>query len=141
MSLTLSIGFVLALIFLTLAAIHVYWACGGTWGKSAAIPTIASRRTINPGTAATLTVALLLSLASFVVIGRTGLAGNALPFAFFYWSVWALSLVFLLRAVGDFHLFGFFKTVTGTPFAFHDTRLFSPLCLLISALSTILNLS
>jgi hypothetical protein len=43
-------------------------------------------------------------------------------------GVWGLALVFMLRAVGNLRTFGFFKTVTGTPFARWDTWLYSPLC-------------
>jgi catechol 2,3-dioxygenase-like lactoylglutathione lyase family enzyme len=43
--------------------------------------------------------------------------------------------VFLLRAVGDFRLVGFFKRVRGTPFARWDTRLFSPLCVALGLAS------
>jgi Protein of unknown function (DUF3995) len=50
-------------------------------------------------------------------------------------GVWGLSLVFLLRAFGNFTTFGFFKTVTGTPFARLDTWLYSPLCLVLAALA------
>ena len=39
-----------------------------------------------------------------------------------------------LRAVGDFRMVGFWKTVRDTPFARWDTRLFSPLCVAIAAL-------
>jgi hypothetical protein len=37
----------------------------------------------------------------------------------------------LARAVGDFRLVGFFKTVRGSTFARMDTRLYSPLCVLL----------
>jgi hypothetical protein len=43
-----------------------------------------------------------------------------------------MGLVFLVRAVGEFKLVGFFKRVRGTSFARWDTWLFSPLCLGIS---------
>ena len=50
-------------------------------------------------------------------------------------GVWALSLIFLLRAVGNLRSFGFFKTVKGTPFGQWDTWLYSPLCLLLALLA------
>ena len=46
-----------------------------------------------------------------------------------------LGLVFVLRAIGNLRTFGFFKTVTGTPFADWDTWLYSPLCLLLALLA------
>jgi Protein of unknown function (DUF3995) len=49
--------------------------------------------------------------------------------------LWGLSLVFLLRAIGNLRSFGFFKTVKGTPFAQWDTWLYSPLCVLMAMLA------
>ena len=43
--------------------------------------------------------------------------------------------MFLLRAVGNLRTFGFFKAMTGTPFAHWDTWLYSPLCLLLAILA------
>jgi hypothetical protein len=37
-----------------------------------------------------------------------------------------------LRAIGDFHLIGFFKRVRGTRFASLDTAVYSPLCLALA---------
>jgi hypothetical protein len=42
---------------------------------------------------------------------------------------YALALLFLARAIGDFRLVGFFKRLRGTRFASLDTRYYSPLCL------------
>jgi uncharacterized protein DUF3995 len=58
--------------------------------------------------------------------------------ALFTAGLWVLSLVFLLRAVGNFRSFGFFKTITETPFAHWDTWLYSPLCLLLTFLAAAL---
>ena len=38
----------------------------------------------------------------------------------------------LARAIGEFRLVGFFKTVKGSLFARMDTLFFSPLCVLLS---------
>ena len=43
----------------------------------------------------------------------------------------AVGIVLLARAVGDFRYVGFFKRIHGTGFAIMDTRLYSPLCLLL----------
>ena len=40
-----------------------------------------------------------------------------------------LALLFLLRAIGDFRLVGFFKRVRGTRFSTYDSCFYSPLCL------------
>ena len=46
-----------------------------------------------------------------------------------------MAAVFALRAVGDFRCVGFFKRVKDTPFAVWDSRLFSPLCGILSLLA------
>lgn len=43
-----------------------------------------------------------------------------------------LSIVFALRAVGDFRCVGIFKSLGDDPFRSRDTWLFSPLCLAIA---------
>ena len=115
----------LTAILLALAALHVYWALGGRWGIAHTIPTINQRPVINPGPLATFVVAALLTLAAWLVASRT--LTTLAP--------WTLSLVFALRAIGEFRLVGFFKRIKGTDFARWDTRLYSPLCLLMAALA------
>ena len=68
-------------------------------------------------------------------MGKAGWIGTGPLSALFDAGVWGLGLVFLLRAFGNLRTFGFFKTVTGTPFAQWDTGLYSPLCLLIALLA------
>jgi hypothetical protein len=67
-------------------------------------------------------------------MGKAGwIAPSPIPVLFDI-GIWALGLVFVLRAVGNLRTFGFFKTLTGTPFAEWDTWLYSPLCLLLALL-------
>ena len=61
--------------------------------------------------------------------GLTGLGFVLLAFTSNYLSFVA---VFLGRVVGDFRWFGVFKRMRGTAFAWWDTRLFVPLCLLLA---------
>jgi hypothetical protein len=82
-----------------------------------------------PSTGATLAVAAALLLAVLEVLGRVHLRVAPLPRWLFAWGTWVLAVLFLARAVGDFHRCGFFKQVRGTAFAYWETRLFSPLCL------------
>ena len=50
------------------------------------------------------------------------------------WTRWAGAAPGLLvRAIGDFGYVGFFKRKGGNPFARLDTRVYSPLCLLLAA--------
>jgi len=45
---------------------------------------------------------------------------------------WALAVMFAVRAIGDFKRVGFFKKIEGTVFATLDSRVYSPLYLVLS---------
>jgi hypothetical protein len=126
-----------AAVALILAALHVYWALGGKWGIAASIPTIEGRRTINPAPLGTFAMALLLVIAAVTICGKAGLFAMGAWRAYFAVGSWCVCGVFLLRSVGNFKTFGWFKSVRGTEFAYWDTRLYSPLCLALAALAGI----
>jgi hypothetical protein len=128
---------VFAAVILFLAGLHVYWALGGKWGSFATIPTIDGHHTINPTPLATLVVALLLVIGAVTICGQAGLFVTGSWSPLFRFGAWCLCGVFLLRTVGNLKTFGFFKTVHGTPFAYWDTRLYSPLCLVLATLAAL----
>ena len=135
MSVTSLSALAFAFTMLFLAGVHVYWALGGRWGTGASVPTVGGRAVLNATPLACYVVALLLALAAVVICGRAGLFEAGAWSAFCGFGSWFLTVVFFVRAVGDFRLCGFFKTVRGTAFAFWDTRLYSPLCLVLSLLA------
>jgi len=123
------VALALAVLLLVLAALHVHWALGGRWGASVAVHEVGGAPAFRPGPAATLVVALLLTAAAAIVAMRaSGIPREGVVASLARAGAWALSAVFALRAVGNFHTFGFFKAVQGTAFARYDTVLFSPLC-------------
>ena len=126
-------AFALATVLAFLSALHIYWAFGGRWGWGAAIPQVDGRPAFTPSRFATLVVAVGLAAAAALPLVRAGVFPFPVPLWLSQWSAGLLSLIFFVRAVGDFRLVGFFKRVRGTPFAIWDTRLFSPLCLLLAA--------
>ena len=122
---------VFAAVLTIIAVIHLYWAAGGSWGLSVAIPSLpgkGGRRLLKPGSGGTLGVASLL------LIGAAVAMGQILP-AFQATLLRLMAAVFAIRAVGEFRYLGFFKRVLETQFAYWDTRLFSPLCLMLSFLA------
>ncbi|MES2820827.1 MAG: DUF3995 domain-containing protein [Pseudomonadota bacterium] len=123
---------VLIAVFLALAALHLYWALGGRALKLGAVPQVAGRPAFVPSPVMTLAVALALSICALLVAGTVGWLPIPIPQGFFCALLVALALVFLARAIGDFRLVGFFKKVHDSPFAYLDTRVFSPLCLAIA---------
>lgn len=127
----------LVLIFLGLSALHWVWAVQGTNNLDGFVPQIDGKPAFRPGRLATTAVAMLLLAAAAVCASQAQLFGwPRWPFARL--CVWVLLVAFLLRAIGEFRLVGFFKRVRGTRFARLDTWIFSPLCLVISVLCGLL---
>ncbi len=133
-------AWLLVLAFVSIGALHAYWVAGGRWGLDAAVPTLPGqdhdaprRKAFNPGAVATLAVATGLWGIALLVAMRAGLWADAVTHGVLKGAVAVLALAMFARAVGDFRLVGFFKTVTGSRFAELDTRLFSPLCVLLGA--------
>ena len=128
----IAIGIAVAVVLAGLATLHVYWAVGGRWGVTAAIPTLADRQALfAPHPAATLLVAAALVVGAWLVLSSARILPAAIPAQLIRSGTALLSLVFIMRAIGEFRYVGFFKRVRGTTFARWDTRLHSPLCLVI----------
>ena len=123
----------LALVLAALGALHVYWAVPGVGSGRGFIPEAQGKPLFIPTRPATLGVAAALFLASDIAAARGQLVTPAAAGSLLHWLCIAAGIVFLLRAVGDLHYVGFFKTHRGTDFARLDTWIFSPLCLAIGA--------
>jgi len=121
-----------------LSSLHLYWAAGGRIGAMAALPEREGAPVFQPGIASTLVVAGLLASAALLVLARAGHWPAALlP----HWMVTlgapVVALVLIARSIGDFHYVGFFKRVRDTRFARLDTRVYSPIALLLGAATAI----
>jgi hypothetical protein len=130
-----SLGILLAALFLLLSLFHIYWASGGTLGKAVTVPTSGGKRAFNTSPGGTILVAIGLLVAVLITLGQVGTLGEAIPKWIFRWGTWCISIVFFLRAVGEFRLVGFFKQVRDTEFAKWDSWLFTPLCLGIAIMA------
>lgn len=126
------LGILLAAIFAILSLFHIYWAIGGRFGSSVAVPNVGGAPVFKPSTLATLLVAGALLLAMLTVLGQIGFLSETIPVWVFRWATFGISALFLLRAIGDFRIVGFFKHASDSGFAYWDTVLFSPLCLFIA---------
>jgi Protein of unknown function (DUF3995) len=131
------IAFALVAVLLVLGLIHVYWSLAGSGASKAAVPEVEGRPAFRPSRSATFAVALALFAAAALVgsAGRVAPAWLNLPYARMLTEV--LGLTFLVRAVGDFRLVGFFKRVRGSTFARLDTLVYAPLCLILGIASII----
>ena len=126
-------GALAATVLLVLALLHVYWAIRGIDGASVAIPSVDGKPLFVPSRAATVAVAVALGLAALLVLGTIGALGTRfVPHNVYRVGTSGVATAFLLRAVGEFRYVGFFKRVHGTPFAYWDTRVYSPLCVVLA---------
>lgn len=123
----------LVLTFIVLSLLHVHWAFGGTIGSTATIPIVNNEPLFEPSRMDAWLVALALACCAVLMARLAGWLSWWSPRGrVFRWMGYALSAVFLIRAIGDFKYGGFFKQVQGTEFAHYDTWIYSPLCLFIS---------
>ena len=132
----------ITIIFSLISLLHLYWALGGKLWYEEVLPTNSmGTKILNPTAIETLIVAIGLLLMALVVVGTQGLFDQYLNRKYFQYGTLLISLIFLLRAIGDFKFVGFFKTVTETRFGVNDTFFFSPLCLFISLISLFIFIS
>lgn len=123
-----------AIVLFSLSLLHLYWMFGGGWGYLAAIPTDGNgKRLFTPGPGATFVVAVGLGLfactnLAFAGWMRIGLSAGAIRLA-----MTMISLIFLVRSIGNFRYVGFFKSFKTSRFARMDTRVYSPLCLALAS--------
>ena len=128
------VALVACLALTVIAAVHLYWAAGGTTWKAGAISSRGGVPVLSPGPLSTSLVGVALLGMAVVVGSMAGLLPPFLPVGLLRGASAVLALVFAARAVGEFRYVGFFKRVRGSVFAGRDTFLYSPLCLLLAAL-------
>jgi hypothetical protein len=115
-----------------LALLHAYWAVGGRWGATGAVPERSSKPPFKPGPWACVAVAVCLGTAAALIATRAhGWNVPLFPPPLPALGTGGVALVLLGRFVGDFRWFGLFKKERRTPFARLDTWVYSPLCLLL----------
>ena len=106
-------GSLATLSLLSISGLHVYWARGGKRFATNAVPSRRGEPTMEPSPTATYAVAGLLGTAAFATLLSIARIGGRLPRIL----AAGAGLVFLLRAMGDFRLIGFFKKERSTDFA------------------------
>lgn len=120
-----------ALVLAALSALHVFWGMGGVAGLSPTLPEVDGKLLFTPSRFSCLAVAAALAAASYLVLSRGGVVASPLAASWIQVGTVGVGAAFVLRAIGDLRIVGFFKSISGTPFAVWDTRLFSPLSLAI----------
>ncbi len=108
------------------AALHLYWALGGTWMLDRALPEVESDFSPGPW----LTSAVAGALLAFA--GLVAFAGFGDPPTAIRWLVMAGVAVLTIRAVGDNKVAGFTKQDHDSPFGRADDRYFTPLIVFLA---------
>ena len=125
-------------LFFLLSILHFYWAVGGRVWYDDVLPTNSSGlNKMNPGTAG-FVIAFGLLFFALLTLGNLGLFDKHFKRKYFRFSALIITIIFFLRAMGDFKLFGFFKTISRTKFGVNDTQFFTPSCVFIAFLSLII---
>ncbi|CAG9611910.1 hypothetical protein BACCIP111899_01082 [Bacillus rhizoplanae] len=117
-----------------ISLIHMYWACGGTWGSKVVLPMKkdSGEYAFIPHKTGTFLVALAILCFAMMLLAQSGYLSFWNASRYTKWGCMILAGIFFLRAVGDRKYVGIFKKVKGTKFSVYDTWLYSPLCLYIA---------
>jgi len=116
------------ILLFAITLIHFYWALGGVWGIDKALPTDnKGNKLLNPPQPLSALVGLMIF--GFAYIAYKLWQGSSESIILY--GGWGVSIIFLLRVIGDFHMVGLFKKIKDTPFAKYDTWFYIPLCLYI----------
>ncbi len=120
--------------FAAIGLLHLWWARKPMLGDlKGAVPEIDGKPAFRPGQAATAGMALLFLATAGGLMVLGGLVTTPVaPRGFLLLLGWALALVLLARAIGDFRLLGLFKQPNPSAFARLDTLYYSPLCALLA---------
>ena len=137
----LILSVILFLIFGVLSAIHFYWLFGGKWGVGKVFPTKSNTASnIKIPKFATLIVALGLLSFGLLYLLKSELISVEIPNWILRYAYWIIPSIFIIRAIGEFNYVGFFKKVKDTEFGKADSKIFSPLCLLIGVMGILVQL-
>ncbi|MGO4549089.1 DUF3995 domain-containing protein [Paenibacillus sp. 2TAB23] len=124
-------------VLLIVGGIHLYWLFGGRSGFAIAVPTKSENKQpfFRPGPIEIAAVIILFWAASILLLIHVEIIPSIGPAWLPAFAGWSLAVVFLIRAIGEFNMLGFFKSIKHTPFARMDTIVYSPLCLLLSGIT------
>lgn len=125
-------GLANGLTLILLSGIHLYWALGGQSGMEKVLPTNEEgKKMLNPSRADGAMVGAFLLFFALLFFIKIGYITIYMPHLINRFGVTVISVIFLLRAMGDFRYVGFTKKIKTTTFAKLDTKYYSPLCLLL----------
>jgi len=121
------------------AAFHAHWAIGGGLGLAVSLPqqpdgTPVMAHRLSWWRPAAGGVALCLTCLAMLLLARAGHVRLPLPADFVRYFLLCTGAVFVCRALVPNRYVGFFKALRTTRWARYDTRLYSPLFLILGLL-------
>jgi len=119
------------------ALLHFYWSFGGLYGFDSASPKVEGQKEFKVAKILIFIVACLIACLAILAILLT--SNNSPLKELLPYFGYAVSAVFIVRAIGDFQYLGFFKKVYNSSFSKKDTLYFSPLCLMLGVAFIILS--
>lgn len=127
---------VVAGIFIFLSALHIYWVLGGNWGIQAAMPEQYKENYFAPNNQvkmkmATLIVAIGLLIFAYIILTNKYFSDQLFSSQWTSRLTIAIGCIFIIRAIGDFKLFGLFKKKDNSLFSIKDSQIFVPLCIFL----------
>jgi len=130
----LFLGALAVFLFAGIGILHIYWGLGGRWWTENIIPERdgVSLFTLIP--AGFFVVSALFFFAAWVVLARINLVWIPLSPSLVDLGIAIMAGIFFIRVVGDFQYAGIFKSITGTPFSYWDTRVYTPISAMLSML-------
>tara|TARA_R110002073_G_scaffold40547_6_gene115387 strand:+ start:46710 stop:47129 length:420 start_codon:yes stop_codon:yes gene_type:complete len=135
------LSILLSSILIALGVIHLNWVIGGKFGYAQSLPTKENgERVLNPKKIDSALVGIGLIAFGIFYILKSGLFDYTLPERILTYGGWIIPILFILRAIGEFHYVGFFKRIKKTAFGKLDTKFFSPLCLAIGIAGILIQL-
>jgi len=132
---------ILFVTYFSIALIHFYWLFGGEKWINKALPTDKNgKRVLNPGKFETVIVTFGLLLFAFYYFLKIGQFEIEIPRLITEYSGWIISVIFIIRAIGDFKYVGFFKKIKHTEFGKLDTTYFSFISLTIGLIGILIEI-
>lgn len=136
-----TLGLSASILLAILSLLHFHWALGGTYGFENSLPTdLNGNRVLNPKKIDSAIVGIGLLMFAFIFLVKSSILHLQLPMFVMNYALWLIIAIFFLRAMGDFKFVGFFKKIKTTEFAKMDTKLYVPLCFLLSFMGLIVEL-
>jgi hypothetical protein len=127
------------IVLIMIGVFHFYWSFGGLIGLDKALPTKDGKLLLSPSKPLTFFVGIVLIIFAYIAYSLQFHDFTIIESSNVYkYSGLFLSIIFILRAIGEFNAVGFFKKIKNTEFAIYDTKYFSPLCLVLGIVFAIL---